>query len=260
MCAIVCLSAQADSSHKQASNLLTKQFSFAMKSNDKNMTNAQKGCGKDKGGKNPFPIPTPKGYGKVKEGKSQKGFGKDKYGKNPYPIQYHSRTRQRHTSNAMDPFRVAGRPARNYEGELPIADAELPELPIAEGELPIDEADSDDSSEAHIDLSGDPVLDLLDETIRRIQEARRRIQRGTSPRAVVKKEIHTGAKKFAEQPLDDWICPRCETPHANSKWSKDHCRICKLKRDMMARYARELSLDEREYQSAKSSDVDWGLP
>jgi hypothetical protein len=176
MCAIVCLSAQADSSHKQASNLLTKQFSFAMKSNNENMTNAQKGCGKDKGGKYPFPIPTPKGYGKVKEGKSQKGFGKDKYGKNPYPIQYHSRTRQRHTSNAMDPFRVAGRRARNYEGELPIADAELPELPIAEGELPIDEADSDDSSEAHIDLSGVSLFDLIWETNRRIHKARRRVQ------------------------------------------------------------------------------------
>jgi hypothetical protein len=364
MCAIVCLSAQADSSHKQASNLLTKQFSFAMKSNDKNRTNAQKGCGKDKGGKNPFPIPTPKGYGKVKGGKSQKGFGKGKYGNNPYPIQsppefpqhgLHSRTSQRHSSNAMNPFnysffrvlRVEALNSREawengmrnsreawengmrewefndlawriehegFEGheeviiegedvddwnvgdyfqgfmeEVPEApegmewlpagsqglyqlhpkatnptgvslQAEHLQLPIAEGEFPIAEGDSDDSSEAHIDLSGYPVLDLLDETIRRIQEARRRIQRGTSPRAVAKKEIHTGAKKFAEQPLDDWICPRCETPHANSKWSKDHCRICKLKRDMMARYARELSLDAREYQSAKSSDVDWGLP
>ena len=76
----------------------------------------------------------------------------------------------------MDPFRVAGRRARNYEGELPIADAELPELPIAEGELPIDEADSDDSSEAHIDLSGVSLFDLIWETNRRIHKARRRVQ------------------------------------------------------------------------------------
>ena len=43
------------------------------------------------------------------------------------------------------------------------------------------------------------------------------------PQAVAKKEINTGtkampAKRNAELPVD-WTCPRCDTPHANCKWT-----------------------------------------